>query len=266
MHFYKKRAQPAVAERYGINSIDDYQKLAVVDVLQGTYGRQLQFANYLAKHLPKNTPFIQTIFSPLTTLHKLAGDRLLDDLRTAPEAVEHALGVISEITADFVKFNIAAGVSGFFFATQEARKSILDPQQLRRFAIPYDKQVIAEYADKTWFNVLHIHGLDIYFDELLDYPANVLNWHDRNTEPSIAQAKKKTGKTLLAGIRAEHHLVNGKLVFDDIVRDGTPDAIIRHVREAIDEAGGSFIVGPGCVVSQVSPDENLRAVRRAVEL
>lgn len=260
--------KPVLLAEPGIHCIDDYWNLPYISGLQGTYGKQVEFARILAKKVKPHTPFIQTIFSPLTTLHKLSGGRVLQDMRDDPDAVHHALAVITAVTEDFIRYNIDAGVSGFFFATQDAQKKLLSLDEFKEFAEFYDLQVLNSYAKKTWFNVVHIHGLDVYFKEIEEkYPCNVLNWHDRNTAPTLAEARKLTDKPFLAGIRAATKLVDGKEVRDDIVKDGTPEEIIAHIHEAIQSVDGKgLMIGPGCVVDQECPVENLLAVRKAVEL
>lgn len=265
--FFNRINEPPVVEVPGIATIDDYRKIPLVDVTKGSYGRQLEFTRLLAQKLPVDVPYIQTIFSPLTTLHKLAGDRVLQDLQTNPEAVHKALEIITGITISFVKENLKHGVSGFFFAHQDAVKDKITLDDFYKFAKPYDLQVLESYVDKTWFNVAHIHGLGVYFEEIAKYPVNVINWHDRNTAPSLAEARKLTDKALLGGIRAANIIVDGKEVRDDVIESGTPEEIISHIRTAITSVDGKgLLIGPGCVVGQDVPAENLAAVRKAVEL
>ncbi|WP_405383473.1 uroporphyrinogen decarboxylase family protein [Phascolarctobacterium sp.] len=268
INIFAQQGKPPLVARPGIQSVSDYLALKPIPAIQGTYGKQLEFASLLQKNLPRDTPYIQTIFSPLTTLHKLAGNRLLEDLKTNPEAVEHALDVITEITIDFVQENIARGVSGFFFATQDARKNLISPENFLRFGEKYDLQVLNSYVKKTWFNVVHLHSLDVYFEEVVrDYPNNVINWHDRNTFPNLQQARQLTDKAFLAGIRAAQKIVNGIEEPDDILSEGTEAEIIAHVREAIAATDGKgLILGPGCVVDQFVSEASLRAVRKAIEL
>lgn len=253
--------------RPGIQTIQDYLNLKVIPGIQGTYGKQVEFAQHLRKIVKNDTPIIQTIFSPLTTLHKLTDGKVLEDMKNYPNAVHHALEVITAITNDFVDYNISAGVDGFFFATQDAQKDSISIEDYRTFGEFYDLAVMNSYVKRTWFNVIHIHDLNVYFDEIeKKYPIAVLNWHDRNTAPSLAEARQKTARPLLAGIRAATKIVNKKRIRDDIVKDGTPEEIISHIREAISSVDGKgLMIGPGCVVAQNCPEENLRAVRRAVE-
>ena len=84
----------------------------------------------------------------------------------------------------------------------------------------------------------------------------------------FAQSKKEVKKyDILAVTETITEVVDGKEVRDDIVKDGTPEEIIAHIHEAIAEVDGKgLMIGPGCVVAQDCSDENLRAVRKAVEL
>lgn len=265
--FAKRGEMPKIVRR-GIQSVSDYYALSVIPGIQGSYGKQVEFAQRLARRVKPDTPFIQTIFSPLSTLHELAGDRIYKDIQESPNAVRHALSVIAEITADFVRLNIEAGVSGFFFATKEARRDLLSLEDFRAFEAFYSLQVLDTYVKKTWFNVIHIHGLDIYFDEVAKtYPGNVLNWHDRYTTPTLRDARALTQKALLGGIALEKHEEKGELVTHDILYEGTADDVTRQIQEAIRQVDGKgLIIGPGCSVSQWVSDENLKAARKAVEL
>ena len=181
--------------------------------------------------------------------------------------LHEALEAITQTTIDFVKANIEAGVSGFFFATQTATYDLMDDVLFAEFCKPYDLRVINTYKDITYFNVVHIHGSNIMFDTVSKYPCNCLNWHDRHTKPSLAEARTKTNKIFLGGIRevpvvGEH----GKLTYESILASGTPEEIKKHIHEAIDMVGGKgLIVGPGCVADPKTSEENLDAARAAVE-
>ena len=251
----------------GIVVPEDYKGLKVLEPTYGTWGKTLQIAQWMSRLVKPNTPYIQTIFSPATSLKKLAGARLKDDLTVFPELVHEALEVITETTIKFVKANIEAGVSGFFFATQCATPSYMTDLQFAEFCKPYDLRVINAYKDETWFNVVHIHGHDIMFDEVSKYPCTVLNWHDRQTNPSLKEARALTDKPFLGGLREGPSIVGSSLHYDSVMSGGsTPEQIKAHIKEAIDMVGGKgLIIGPGCVADPRSPEENLHAVRAAVE-
>lgn len=121
-----------------IKTAEDYTKLNVLPAIYGTWGKQLQLTQRLSKIVRKDTPYIQTIFSPFSTLKKLAGNQLLSDIKEHPESVHVALKVITETTKNFVKANIDEGVSGFFFATQNATYDVMTVEEYEEFAFKYD--------------------------------------------------------------------------------------------------------------------------------
>ncbi len=267
IQIYGRHEQAPKIINYGIQSLDDYDKIHVLPGIQGTMGKQVEFVSHLSKFLEPHTPYIQTIYSPLSNLLKLGGERIFDDLIRAPKKVHRVLEIFAETTIDFIKLNIQQGVSGFFFATQTARKDFITPAQFEEFEKPYDLEVIKSYVDKTWFNVLHLHGDNVYFKETLDYPTNVINWHDRTTKPSLKEARKITNKVLLGGIKSAPVLIDRVYHSHDIISDGTPTEVTEQIHEAIHSLNGKgLIIGPGCGVGIYAKEENLIAARKAVEL
>lgn len=262
-----KYKEPIVLEP-GIKEIKGYKELEVLEGTHGTLGKQVQLAAHVQKLTKDKTPFIQTIFSPLSTLKKLTKDKVMEDLKKDPEGVKYALEIITQTTINFVEENIKQGVSGFFFATQNASHDVLDVETFNEFVMPYDLKVIESYQDKTFFNVMHIHGSNIMFKEVLDsYPSNCLNWHDRATEPSLAQARELTDKTFLGGIQEVPYFVDNVLQYDSIMAKSSEEEIAIHVKEAIEQVDGKgLIVGPGCVIDPRTPEANYHALRKAVEL
>lgn len=84
---------------------------------------------------------------------------------------------------------------------------------------------------------------------------DAVNWHARETEPSLADGLRETRRGLVGGIARM-----------GAVLSGSGAAAAQEVRDAIAQTGGRrFIVAPGCVLPTTVPDENLAALRRAVE-
>ncbi len=259
--------QPPVIEDYGIHNIRDWDAIEPLPALYGTYGKQVQFARYLSKINKGKYPMIQTIFSPLTTARKLAGDRILPDMKREPELFKKALGAITETTVNFVKANIEAGVDGFFFASQCSVTDFMSEEEYREFGTPFDLKVIDAYKDETWFNVVHIHGDNGMFELLGNYPVQAISWHDRWSKPSLSEARKIfPHKAFLGGIRETPFYEKGKILRPSLLEAGTTADIVRHIREAINEVEGKgLILGPGCCASQLSKETGLYAARSAVE-
>lgn len=257
--------EPVIIEP-GIRELGDYGMIRPLAATHGTWGKTLQVTRHLSKIVPKHTPYLQTIFSPATTLKKLTSNRLIQDMVEHPEEVHKALRAITDTTISFVQANIEAGVSGFFFAIQTATYDFMTDVLYAEFCKPYDLEVINSYKDKTWFNVVHIHGSNIMYDTVSKYPCNCINWHDRDTRPDMKTARETVKKTFLGGIQEVPNIINGVLDYDSFLRRSTPQQVIGHVKQAIAMVDGKgLIIGPGCVCDPRTPEENLHAVREAAE-
>ncbi|SCI04050.1 methylcobalamin:coenzyme M methyltransferase [uncultured Clostridium sp.] len=253
--FFCTETKPALERKFAINTPEDWKRIEPLPGHYGTYGKQVQFTSQLRRQLGgEDIPYIQTIFSPLTTAYKLAGPRLLEDMVQYPREVHQALRAIAETTRNFCKANIEEGVAGFFFATKCASYDIMTKEQYAEFGIPYDMDVFSSFVDETYFNVLHIHGENSMFERLISYPANCINWHDRWVSPTMAEARKLTKKCLLGGINEQK--------FKEELGVG---GIERHLSEAIQSAGrNGLMLGPGCVAKLPVPDSHFMEARAAV--
>lgn len=257
---------PPIVDDYGIHDIADWGNIGVLPAHYGTYGKQVQLTRYTVKLVKKGLPVIQTIFSPLTTARKLAGDRILLDMKENPKLFKQALQAITETTINFVKANLEEGIDGFFFASQCSNYDFLTVGEYKEFGEYFDLQVINAYKGKTYFNVAHIHGDNGMFELIANYPVNCLNWHDRWSSPSLSEARAFTNKCLLGGIReVPYYDASGNLIRGSLLNEGTVEEVEQHVREATDAVGGrGLILGPGCVADQKVLEKNLYALRRAV--
>ena len=238
---------------HAITRPDDWLHLPVLDPQQGALGRQLRCLELIARDAG-NTPFLQTIFNPLAVAKYLAGQELLlVHLRRYPQHVQAGLRKITDSIIAFVRYVLRTGAAGLFYAVQHAQYGILSEDEYRILGQPYDMQVL-EAARGAWFNLLHLHGHDVMFDLLADYPVQAINWHDRETPPDLVTAQNRTTKAVCGGLKQ----------WDTIVR-GSPEEVRLEALDAIHQvAGRRFILGTGCVTPIVAPLSNLWAVREVV--
>jgi uroporphyrinogen decarboxylase len=231
----------------------DWLALRDVDVRTGCYGRQNEALRETARRLGGRVPILQTVFSPLTTARKLATERLFADLRRAPEAVHHALRLITDVTIRFARDALDAGAHGVFLATQLASDRLLTRAEYEEFGKRYDLQLLDGIAGKARLSMLHLHGDDIMFDLVADYPVEMLNWHDQITEPPLREAAGRFRGIVVGGLNE-----NGALA------GGNAAGVAAEVRDAIAQTGGRrLMIGPGCVVPIASPDAAIAAALAA---
>jgi uroporphyrinogen decarboxylase len=240
---------------YPIQSAEDWRGLRPLAPDEGSLGAQLQCLRLIADGLAGEVPFIQTIFNPLSQAKNLVGpERLAAHLRRYPDAVRAGLDVMVETTRHFIAAACETGIAGLFFAVQHAQYGLLSEEEYSTFGRPYDLQVL-EAADGLWLNVLHLHGTDVMFDLLADYPVQVINWHDRETWPTLAEGKERFGGVVCGGLQRWEVMVQG-----------TPAQVREQAADAIAQTDGErFILGTGCVTPIVAPTSNIRAARAAVQ-
>ena len=237
-----------------IQQPEDWTRLSVLDPREGLLGEVGQALSIIGKELDGEVPFIQTIFNPLAQAKNLAGERLLADLRQHPDAVKVGLETITQTTIRFIEAVRDSGIAGIFLALQHATYDLLSEAEYREYGRPYDLSIL-EACEGLWFNLLHLHGLNVMFDVTADYPVQAVNWHDQETSPSLAEATDRFPGAVVGGL----HRFGTMLC-------GTPEQVQADVQAAIAETGGQrLIVGTGCVTFTNTPVGNIRAVREAVE-
>ena len=237
-----------------IQNPNDWEKLKLLTPSAHHLAEQIKVLKRIKNTLGATTPILQTIFSPLAQAKNLSGnDVLLDHLRGSPEAVMAGLRTIAESTRRFVEACVEAGVDGIFYAVQHAQAGILRRVEYLTYGIPNDLRVL-EPARSLWCNLLHLHGREIYFDLVESFAFPIINWHDRETRPSLTEAREQFGGALCGGLHQD------TLVF------GSHEEVLGEAHDALRQTGGSkFILGTGCVVPIVAPHGSLAAVRKAVE-
>ncbi len=231
---------------------DDYGEIEMLDVRRGMLGEMVRAAELIVRGVSEEAPCVMTVFSPLTVLRYLRGDEFVVDLRRHPDAVLHALEVVTRVYEDFVAAVLAVGCAGIFLAVQPATYALLSEEEYRRFGEPFDRRLLA-VAERGWFNVLHAHGQDVMWDLLAAYPVQAINWHDRHTPPSLAEARARFDGVLVGGLRQWETLLRG-----------TPEDVRAEVTDARDQVEGrGLIVGAGCVIPVTTPLGNIRAAVEA---
>ncbi len=238
-----------------VQRLEDWDRIELLDVTQGAYGRTLRALQMVLERRDPDTPVLQTVFNPIRMAGYLAGDEaLLVHLRQDPERVERALGALTQTCASFVRAAMGVEADGIFLSTSAASLEAMSVAEYRRFGRPGD-MAVWEAARGGWFNLLHLHGQNPMFAELADYPAQAVNWHDRTAWPSLAEGARLFPGAVVGGVEQY-----------EVLHFGTPEQVVAQVRDAIAQMGGRrLIAAAGCTYPLTVPEGNLLAARRAVE-
>src|SRR5437899_9791497 len=228
----REPATPYTVTRAPLATAADLRRLEPADARAGALGEQLQALHAIRKAVGIETPIIWTVFSPLMVLpFLLTGGRptLLSLMRSEPAAVDHALGAMAETLAAYARAAVAEGADGLFYATNMATGELSTATECRRFQRPHDLRILG-HVESAPFNVLHVCGADILFDEFADYPATALSCATVSGNPSLADVHRRTGRAVLGGLPAK-----------PVIAGLAPAEVVDRGRRAIAEMGGRFL-------------------------
>jgi uroporphyrinogen decarboxylase len=249
-----KTSPEAVA--WVVSEPSDLDKLRVVDARKGPFGEQLEALAIIRARL-EDVPLVQTVFSPLSVLGRLANDTSVIQgwLAEHPDEVHRALATIAEALSRYARATLDAGADGVFFATTEwGTYDVLTRAQYDTFGRPYDLKVLDAVSGAP-FNILHVCRSRNMLSDLIDYPVHAFNWAQHaGGNTSFAEAAHLTDKALMGGVDERRTLLQG-----------TPVDVTNQVQTAVKETGGRrFLLGPGCSIDPATPPENVRAALAAL--
>jgi uroporphyrinogen decarboxylase len=249
--------QPEV-EHWVLQQALDLETIRPVDGSSGPFGEQLESLRLIADGLRGQVPFVQTVFSPLSVVGRLAnGDRELVRrwMAETPAALHAALSAVTETLSSYGRACLDAGADGIFFPTTEwGTYDACTAEEYQTFGRPYDLQVL-EAVKGAPMNILHVCRPHNMLDLLLDYPVAAVNWAVHAPgNASLSEALVKSGKAVMGGVDERRTLLHG-----------SPEEVRAQVREALRQTDGRrFLLAPGCSISPQTPPQNLRAAVQAV--
>lgn len=238
-----------------IRSEADLLRFEPLEMSHPVFAEQLKALKLLREELGPDVPIVETIFSPIQTLLRGAGNAAWNVVTAAPEAGHSMLRAVTETLLRYVAAIREIGVDGIFFSVNGANRPPaaggLPREQFEEFVAPYDRQVLA--AAEGLVRIGHIHGYDLEFDRVLDYPLEAYSWSHHHSAPSLAEASQLTDKALVGGI-------------DEVrVFTQTPSETAADIRQAVAEAGRTkLLIGPGCTVLPDTPKKLLHHIVKTV--
>jgi uroporphyrinogen decarboxylase len=231
---------------------EDLKRLAPFDVTRTPLGQQLKAIELIASALRGKALFVDTVFNAWNTLRRnLVKEAMEPLMKDHPRALEAALQIVNDNLIRYALASLERGAAGIFLSVPATAESVT-PEQYARFMRPFDLQLLNAIRGKGECHILHAHGEKLYLDQLLDYPVHALSWADLNGGPSIAEVRRRTPLSLMAGL--DH------IKFPDV----SVRVIREQVRAARAQAGNTkFILAPGCSVSTYSYPPLIKAAREA---
>ena len=230
----------------------DLRRIGRFDMERSPWREQFRALEVIAKELKGEAYFIDTVFDPWHTLKRaLAGENFVYLMDSEPDAVQEALGVITENLISYCLRSLDIGSAGIFLSVPASRE-FMSREQFLTFVKPFACRLLEAVFRRGRMNVAHIHGDDLYFDDCLNFPVHVFNWWDRGPGgPSLSSVKERIPGCVMGGI--DHKIVTRRTC--TFLRD--------HVREGRTLGGKDrFFLANGC---SIDASVNPRAIRAIVE-
>ena len=236
----------------GMATPADLERVTPFDVTQAPMGNQLRAIEIISKALRGKALFVDTVFNAWNTLRRnLVKEAMPKLMADHPQALKASLKVVNENLIQYALASLERGAAGIFLSVPATAESVT-LEQYEQFMRPFDLEFLKAIQGKAEFHILHAHGEKLFFDRLLDYPVSALSWADLNGGPTIAEARRRTSFTLMAGL--DH--VRFPYVSVQVIRD--------QVKTALALAGNTkFILAPGCSLPTYSFPPLIKAARDA---
>ena len=222
-----------------VKTKEDLERLTRFDVENSDWKEQFKALEIIAKALDGQAYFIDTVFDPWQSLKRnMAGENLKPLMAEEPDAVLEALEVVTENLISYCKKSLGIGSTGIFMSVPAASE-IVTRDEFLRFVKPFAMKVFESITGLGKMNTAHIHGENLFFDDVLDFPVNIFNWWDRGPGgPSLGYVKQRIDGCVMGGID------------QTIVCRNTRMFLKNHVREGIEMGGAErFFLANGCSIA-----------------
>lgn len=260
---FNKETGSYITKKYPIKNVQDWEKIDEFDPQTGELGKQLELIKNLANKYP-NIPKMMTIFLPAMIARKLIqDDKLLDHFQQDEKLVKDRMKVIVNVLTEFSKICLEFGSNGLFLATQETDlKDGWNPKLWSKYAFPFDKRVLDAIKNKSEFQVLHLHGEEIFFKEVLaKFHVSAINFHSFENFQSFFSSNELVelfDGGLLGGLEDS--------LFTDSINKESLENRIDTVIESINPISSRIILSPNCVLPQASTADRLHDIITKIRL
>lgn len=251
---FNKETGSYITKKYPIQNVADWEKIEEFDPQTGELGKQLEVIKNLSNKYP-NIPTMMTIFLPAMIARKLIkDDKLLDQFQQDEKLVNDRMKVIVKVMTEFAKICLESGSTGLFLATQETDiKDGWNPKLWSKFAYPFDKKLLDALKNKSEFQVLHLHGEEIFFkDVLTKFHVSTINFHSFENFQSFFTSNEMVDLFhggLLGGLEDS--------LFTESVEKESLNTLIDTVIQSMNPISSRIILSPNCVLPQAGTPTRL---------
>jgi uroporphyrinogen decarboxylase len=222
-------------------------------VERNPFPQQIRALELISDGLGGRAYFIETVFNPWNVAQKLSSkEEVLRLKKENPDALLHALDVITQSEISHANRAFATGAAGVLFSVANANKAELSVADYVKFSRPFDKKLLDGIAGAKQ-NILHLHVEPDYLDEFHDFSFPVINYSQQVSGIPVSRVRSQYATAVIAGGIDE---VNYKTLTTDQIRD--------QWQSASKAAGPKYLLMPGCSVPNDSTPQELNRLPETV--
>jgi uroporphyrinogen decarboxylase len=242
---------PAGLER--LDSAEAMRRFRRLSMSERSFAEQLEVIARLRRELGPDWPIVDTLFDPYQQVVRNVGFVQGKELPQHPEAAAEMLDAVTDTLCEYVRHSRAAGADGFFVSVNSAIRAGfprgVDDTVFRNHQHAYDLRLLQ--AAQGSVRILHVHGVGLDLDRVLDYPYEVLSLSDRlQGNPSLGELRARTGRCLMGGLN------------ENTIQEKPLPELRAEIDDAIRQAGRQrLILAPGCTVPSFTAQRTLRCLR-----
>jgi len=162
---YADTDQPRIA------TVEDYYTLEKVDPLRTPRMRHvIDIVAGLSAARGQTVAVCGFVYGPLGVLSQIRGhDRLFKDLIKHPDAVLHAVDLITDVLVQYAREQVRAGAHAIVLDPLYSSRSVLSKQTWETFEGRFSQRIADAVRDEGGMVVVHNCGSGVYFDAVLKW-------------------------------------------------------------------------------------------------
>ena len=241
-----------------IQELEDLDRLRVPDPL--TAGRMpvvVRATELVKRALGDKLCVAATVMGPMNVAGQLRGvEDLMFDIMDEPEFFERLLDFSLEVSLTYAKKLIDAGADQIQAGEALCSPNFINPKAYREFILPRQKIWAKELNSYGSCRSTLIHVCGDIRPILADLGTTGATCLDVDYAVSMKEARE------LGGVA-----VRGNIDPSSVIMQGTPEQVELAAKAVLDETRGmtGIILGTGCDVPPVAPNENVRMLTVAAE-
>lgn len=250
-----------VAKKPALSSLDDIGSLKMPDPYTDPLLSELLKATKIVVDEIGDQAFVigRADQGPFSLACEIRGmSEFLIDIATGEQMdkVHQLLDFCRQVSENYSLAQIEQGAHATSIGDSPSGPDMISPKFYREFAYPYVQKLVANLNKKNILLAYHICG-----------NATPIMEEMVSTGAAIIEIDQKSDQKGCKSIAAGKATLLGPIDPSEVMANGTPEMVTEKCNEALENlsAGGGFILGPGCALPSITPDENIDAMIEAAK-